>query len=58
MSAHDKLKAVGITPTIDAEKAYQLGYAIAMNDLLQEMVLVTDESEAAKRDLRKTTDEK
>lgn len=36
MSAHDKLKAVGITPTIDAEKAYQLGYAVAMNELMTE----------------------
>ena len=34
MSAHDHLKAVGITPTIDAEKAYQLGYAVAMTQLM------------------------
>jgi hypothetical protein len=30
MTAHDHLKANGITPTIDAERAYQLGYATAI----------------------------
>lgn len=34
MSAHDQLKAAGITPTIDAERAYQLGYASAMTQLI------------------------
>lgn len=38
MTAHDQLKANGITPTIDAEKAYKLGYAVAMNELMTEAV--------------------
>ena len=29
MSAHDRLIAKGITPTIDAERAYRLGYSQA-----------------------------
>ena len=36
MIAHDQLKAAGITPTIDAERAYQLGYAVAMTQLMTE----------------------
>ena len=36
MSAHDKLKAKGITPTIDAERAYRLGYAQAERELRQD----------------------
>jgi hypothetical protein len=39
VSAHDQLKAAGITPTIDAEKAYQLGYAVAMTQLMTEAEL-------------------
>ena len=39
MSAHDQLKAAGITPTIDAEKAYELGYAVAMTQLMTEAEL-------------------
>ena len=33
MSAHDRLNAKGITPTIDAERAYRLGYAQAEREL-------------------------
>ena len=36
MSAHDKLRAKGITPTIDAERAYRLGYAQAERELRQD----------------------
>ena len=36
MSAHDRLAAKGITPTIDAERAYRLGYAQAERELRQE----------------------
>lgn len=36
MSAHDKLKAEGITPTIDAERAYRLGYSQAEREIRQE----------------------
>lgn len=46
MTAHDQLKANGITPTIDAEKAYKLGYAVAMTQLI---VDAEDQHKAANR---------
>lgn len=49
MTAHDQLKAVGITPTIDAERAYQLGYAVAMSQLIIEAD--EDQQKAANADL-------
>lgn len=36
MSAHDRLKKAGITPTTDAERAYRLGYEQAERELRQE----------------------
>lgn len=46
MTPHDQLKANGITPTIDAERAYQLGYAVAMAQLMTEP---EDQHKAANR---------
>ncbi len=36
MSEHDRLSARGITPTIDAERAYRLGYAQGERELRSE----------------------
>lgn len=56
MSAHDQLKAAGITPTIDCERAYQLGYAVAMTQLIVDAD--NDQQKAANADLEpdETTD--
>ena len=37
MSSHDRLKALGITPTIDAERAYEAGKADADETLRDEL---------------------
>ena len=39
MSAHDRLTAKGITPTIDAERAYRLG----QQDAREEIARLQDE---------------
>ena len=53
MSAHDKLKAHGITPTRDAERAYRLGLADATCHCKDQLARI-NAKQAANTDLRKT----
>lgn len=48
MTAHDQLKAAGITPTIDCERSYELGYAAALG-AVAEAKRLRDQHKAANR---------
>lgn len=37
MSNHDELKRHDITPTMDTERAFQLGYATALSNLITDV---------------------
>lgn len=50
MTAHDQLKAAGITPTIDCERSYVLGYAAALS-AVAEAKRLRDQRKAANADL-------
>jgi hypothetical protein len=46
MSTHDKLKAAGITPTTDVEKAYRMGLEDRRNfegELNDDLLLIQDQ---------------
>jgi hypothetical protein len=46
MSTHDKLKAAGITPTTDVEKAYRMGLEDGRNfegELNDDLLLIQDQ---------------
>lgn len=47
MSAHDQLKANGITPTIDAERAYRLGVIHGAHSVEQAQMLAKGAVEVA-----------